>query len=182
MKKMNRMIPKKLRRFVPTFYQPLVFSIPLAHLYSIGVRIILCDLDNTLAAFDELKPSKEVFAFVDQCHQLGFTFIIVSNNKSHRVYDYATLLKVPFLSHAKKPFPTKVLNFLNEKGYDKKEVIIIGDQLLTDVWLAYRLGIRSIFVNPLVPYDHWPTRINRFFEKRIKKQLLDLQVLKPWKE
>lgn len=176
------MTPKNLLKFIPTMYCPLIFSIPLKHLQAIGIRIILCDLDNTLAAFDELKPSQQVIEFVNQCHQLGLTFIIVSNNKSHRVFDYASLLKVPFLSNAKKPFPTKVLNFLTEKRYDKKEVIIIGDQLLTDVWLSYRLGIRSVFVNPLVPYDHWPTRINRFFEKRIKKKLIDLQLLKPWKE
>lgn len=179
---MDRMTPNRLKKFTPTFYQPLVFSIPLKALKAEGIRIILCDLDNTLAAFDEKTPSKKVISFVEACHQAGFTFIIVSNNKSDRVLDYATLLKVPFLSNAKKPFPAKVLKFLDEKGYDKKEVVIIGDQLLTDVWLAYRLGIRSIFVNPLVPYDHWPTRINRFFEKRIKKQLLDHQLLKPWKE
>lgn len=170
---------KQLKRFTPTYYQKSVFDIPLKALKAKGYQYLLCDLDNTLASFRDRQPSSSVKKLVDDCHQVGLTLMLVSNNKETRVKPFADALSIPFLFDAKKPFPTKVLKFLEEKGYPKDKVIIIGDQLLTDVWLANRLSVSSIFVERLVPYDHWPTRINRFFERRIKRHLIRHTLLHP---
>jgi len=32
------------------------------------------------------------------------------------------------------------------------------------------LGMKSLFVEKLVPYDHWPTKPNRFIEHWLKKR------------
>ena len=53
----------------------------------------------------------------------------------------------------------------------KDEVVMVGDQLLTDVAAANQAGIRSILVRPLLNTDKWDTRINRFFERRVWKSL-----------
>ena len=60
------------------------------------------------------------------------------------------------------------------KRYDlkKHEVVLVGDQLMTDVMAANTAGIRSILVKPLVDSDAWNTKINRFFEKIVKKRLI----------
>jgi HAD superfamily phosphatase (TIGR01668 family) len=173
---MNR---NQLRTFTPTYYHQSVFDIPLHLVKAKGYQYLLCDLDNTLASFRDRQPSAKVKAFLLQCQQLGLNLMLVSNNKETRVKPYADALSIPFLFDAKKPFPTKVLKFLEEKGYPKDKVMVIGDQLLTDVWLANRLGVSSIFVERFVPYDHWPTRINRFFERRIKRQLIRHSLLHP---
>ena len=52
------------------------------------------------------------------------------------------------------------------------EVVMVGDQLLTDVWSAHNAGMRSILVKPLIETDQWNTKINRFFEKGVKRNML----------
>ena len=37
--------------------------------------------------------------------------------------------------------------------YEKNEVVMVGDQLMTDIRAAHRAGIRSILVKPLVEHD-----------------------------
>jgi predicted HAD superfamily phosphohydrolase YqeG len=48
---------------------------------------------------------------------------------------------------------------------------MIGDQLMTDVFGANRMGINSIFVNPISKIEHLPTHVNRYFESKIIKRL-----------
>jgi HAD superfamily phosphatase (TIGR01668 family) len=167
-------------RFIPRFYLQDIFRLPVRYLYQQGYRHLLFDLDNTLAAYDHLLPSEAVKALIQACQDAGMSVTIISNNKKQRVGAYANALQVGFLEQAGKPKRTKLLNFLTQKGYAKGEVILIGDQLLTDVWLANRLGIASIFVDKRVSYDHWPTRINRFFESKIKRMLIAKGWMKPW--
>jgi HAD superfamily phosphatase (TIGR01668 family) len=171
-----------INKFIPTYYQKDIFALPLKKLKKLGFQYILCDLDNTLAAWDEPTPSILVKSLVNQCEQLGLTFVIVSNNKEKRVRHFADVLQIQCLAQARKPFPSRLLKFLKEKGYAKDKVMIIGDQLLTDIRLANRLKIASIFVDRLVGYDHWPTKINRVLEARIKKILIKRQLLKPLEE
>ena len=37
---------------------------------------------------------------------------------------------------------------MKEFHYEKSEVVMVGDQLMTDIRAAHRAGIRSILVNP----------------------------------
>ena len=64
-------------------------------------------------------------------------------------------------------------------GVSQDEVVIVGDQLLTDVFGGNRLGIRSILVMPLVETDLVWTLLNRkiekFLFKRIEKKHPDLK-------
>ncbi len=171
---------QRYARFIPSLYLQNIFRLPVTFLYLQGYRHVFFDLDNTLAAYDEMLPSQPVVALCESCKQAGLTVTIISNNKKHRVEPYAAALSIDFLEQTGKPKKTKLLNFLNKKGYAKDEVILVGDQLLTDVWLANRLGITSIFVDKRVSYDHWPTRLNRFFEAKIKRYLIAKGLMKPW--
>ena len=56
-------------------------------------------------------------------------------------------------------------------NFKDTEVACIGDQLLTDIYGANRLGLTSILVNPISKKERFGTKINRFFEKRIRKIL-----------
>lgn len=169
-------------RWEPTFYARNLTDVPPSFFIKQHVRVICCDLDNTLAAYDELLPRKEVLHWVNLIQESGIDFILVSNNRETRVEPFAQTLGVSYLAKAGKPFQDKLLIFLTKKGYSKDEVMIVGDQLLTDVWLANRLGIKSMFVEKLVPYDHWPTIPNRFFESRIKRYLFKMNRMHDWRK
>jgi predicted HAD superfamily phosphohydrolase YqeG len=59
---------------------------------------------------------------------------------------------------------------------------MVGDQLLTDVWAANNAGMRSILVKPLIETDQWNTKINRFFEKGVKKDMLKNNPQLQWRK
>lgn len=167
------------KRFAPTFYEKNVFSIALPRLYQLGYRYLFIDLDNTLAAYYEMEPSALTRSFLQACDHAGLMVTITSNNKDQRVAPFAKACGVPYLANLGKPFSRQILKFCEEKAYAKDKVMVIGDQLLTDVWFANRLGFASIFVEKLVKVDHWPTSINRWFERPIKRYLSQKGLLKP---
>ena len=47
----------------------------------------------------------------------------------------------------------------------------IGDQLLTDIFGANRMGITSILINPISKYDRTITKFNRHIEKKLFKKM-----------
>ena len=51
------------------------------------------------------------------------------------------------------------------------EVVMVGDQIMTDILAANGAGIRSILVKPLLPSDKWITKPNRMMEKQVMRLL-----------
>ncbi len=51
------------------------------------------------------------------------------------------------------------------------EVVVIGDQLLTDVLGGNRVGLHTILVVPVAQTDGLVTRFNRKIERRIMKNM-----------
>ena len=49
----------------------------------------------------------------------------------------------------------------------KEETVVIGDQLLTDVFGGNRSGFKTILVVPVAQTDGLATQFNRFVERRI---------------
>ena len=67
--------------------------------------------------------------------------------------------------------PTKKIRKLLLKKYDVKmdEVAIIGDQVVTDIFMGNRLKMYTILVDPLGEKDLKITYFNRWLERRIIK-------------
>ncbi|MGH2266622.1 HAD hydrolase-like protein, partial [Enterococcus faecalis] len=56
-------------------------------------------------------------------------------------------------------------------GLKPSEMLMVGNQILTDIRGANAAGIRNVLVQTIVDTDGWNTRINRFFERQIMKYL-----------
>jgi predicted HAD superfamily phosphohydrolase YqeG len=50
-------------------------------------------------------------------------------------------------------------------NYKPSELVLIGDQLVNDVYASNRLEITSILVNPMSEKDFFTSFLNRIFEK-----------------
>ncbi|MEY3431722.1 MAG: hypothetical protein RIS53_620 [Bacillota bacterium] len=166
----------------PTFYAPKLTDVTADFFIKKGINVLCCDLDNTLAPYDELKPRKAILTWIQKMKAAGLVFLIISNNDEKRVKPFADVVGVDYLAKTGKPFRDKLLIFLTKKGYAKDKVMVIGDQLLTDIWLANRLGMQSLFVEKLVPYDHWPTKPNRLIESWLKKRYRRQHRFHHWRE
>jgi len=166
-----------LHYFVADDYGKDVFEIDLKKLKKTGKKVIFTDLDNTLVGATTQSPTPEIIAFLKEANALGFEIVIVSNNKKERVAYFAQGLTLTAHHKALKPLKLKMGRVL--KKYDKSQVVMIGDQLMTDVLVAKRLGLYTILVEPInLSSDENSTKINRKLERyiinKLKKQQLPI--------
>lgn len=155
-----------MENFIPDIYQKNIYDIDYKKLKKKGIRCLLFDLDNTLVPVKTDMPTKkikELFAYLEA----DFKIIIVSNSNRKRLIPFKEGLNVDVAASAKKPFKKKYVKIMNMYKFKEYEIAAIGDQLLTDVNGANRVGITSILINPIGDYEKFGTKINRFMEKFI---------------
>ncbi len=171
-----------MKKLIPTFHAQHIYEVPLEFFKQIGIKNILVDLDNTLASYHEHEANEVAKALVQSIKASGFNLVIVSNNRGSRVQAYAQSVGVEYKANMRKPLKFKFLRLLNEKNFEKHATILIGDQLLTDVFVANRVGIKSMLVEKLVKEDQWTTRINRQLEKPFRRRLIKKKMLRSWRD
>lgn len=153
--------------FLPNEHVKSVFDIQPEYLKLKGIKGIITDLDNTLVAWDVANATPEVIKWLEQmqAHQIKVT--IISNNKEERVTIFSEPLNTPFVYEAKKPLSSAFKKATNEMDLQKDEVVVIGDQLLTDVLGGNFAGFYTILVVPIAQTDAKVTQFNRKIERRI---------------
>jgi uncharacterized protein len=168
-----------LKKFTPTWYSAKVDKINFNYLLQQGIKVIFFDLDNTIANYQELKADATIEQLFKQCLSLGFKVYLISNNsKEPRVKAFANQLNCNgYLYNAGKPGTSRVLKFINDNNLNLKQIVVVGDQLLTDVIMANSLKVKSIAVEPKSTKDLPITRINRIIDKTIRKILKNKQLL-----
>ncbi len=153
----------------PDEYARSVYSIDYKKLMNRGITKILFDVDNTLITYSEAKPNKKLIDLFNQLTEMGFEVFFVSNNTEQRIETFCDKLEFHRVSNSLKPFPFKIKKELSNANINKNNAVIIGDQLLTDVFASKTLGIRSILVVPISKRDKWYTKPSRQLEYFILK-------------
>ncbi len=139
-------------------------------LWQRGWRGIVLDLDNTCCAYHKPELAEGVAVWVGAARERGFRIVMVSNNFSERVAATGAKLGVATVPNALKPLPFGFLRALRLLGTPRRETVVIGDQVFTDVLGAKLLGLRSVLTEPLVPHDFPLTRVLRFLERLVYKR------------
>lgn len=101
----------------------------------------------------------------------GFKITIVSNNKKKRVGTFSEPTGVSWIHSAKKPLTRAFRRATKEMNLTKDQVVVVGDQLLTDVFGGNRGGYHTILVVPVSKTDGWFTKANRRVERMVMKRL-----------
>ena len=130
-----------------------------AYLKEKQVTLLLCDLDNTLALHETVRPTDAVRAWVKELTEAGIQVMIVSNNRSPaRVEAYCGDLGIPYVGHAGKPKRGRLLEAMRQFDAVPETTALVGDQIFTDVLGARRCGFQSFCVEPVCGRDslwHW---------------------------
>jgi len=127
-----------------------IFAITPEWLRLRGIRLLLLDLDNTLAPYAESAPRETVLRWMNELRKSGIESYLLSNNSSEsRVADYAAACGIEGVHRAGKPHPRTIFRVLDQKGLKVHEAALMGDQCFTDGLAANRAGILSIVVRPL---------------------------------
>ncbi len=159
------------KKTIPFAIAESVYAIPLSFYKENNIKNVLLDLDNTLACYKEEKPSKKAFELISSLKKEGIFVAIASNNTNKRVTEFSKELGIPSYCGLRKPFSGRLKKLLAKESLKKEETILIGDQILTDVYAANGAGIKAILCQPLTNIDPIWTKINRFLSKRKMKQL-----------
>ncbi|WP_412988258.1 YqeG family HAD IIIA-type phosphatase [Pediococcus siamensis] len=171
-----------IEKFKPTWRIKKIYSLTPDELKKAGIRAVLTDLDNTLIAWDNPEGTPELRAWIAKMAKAGIPVIVVSNNSHARVKRALENIQLPFVSRALKPLGVGIARALRQLNLDASQVVMVGDQLITDILAANMAGTRSILVKPLLNSDAWNTKINRFFEYFIKKRLFKKYPNTGWQE
>lgn len=115
-----------------------------------GIRLLLCDLDFTLAPKSVPEPDEAIFAWIDGMKAAGITVMILSNNRrSARVERFCGKLGITYVGHAGKPSRRGFVEAMEKAQVSKQETAMLGDKLLTDVLGAQRSGVTALMVEPM---------------------------------
>ena len=133
----------------PRFSFKEVKDISPGFLGDLGIRLLMIDLDNTLAAYCEHSPADDVFQWVTAVKDAGINLAIVSNSSNApRVGAFAVALDTKSIIRASKPSPASLLDLMETAGFSAGESALVGDQIFTDTLAANRAGVLSIIVKP----------------------------------
>lgn len=130
-----------------------------------GFSHVLLDVDNTILTRDTHEIPRDVAFWLSQARNKGIAFCLVSNNFHEGVHDVARRLDLPIVAKAVKPLPPAFLVALHKLGAKRKDTVVIGDQLITDVLGAHFLGMTAYLLQPLVEQDLKHTLLLRNVER-----------------
>jgi len=128
-----------------------------AFLCARGIRLLLADLDYTLAPKRVPEPDDALRAWTEALRAGGVTLAILSNNRSSaRVERFCGGLGIRFVGHAGKPAVRGFAEAMRRHGAAPGETAMLGDKLLTDTLGAKRSGLLMLMVEPKGgPYGAW---------------------------
>ena len=155
--------------FKPDCYKKNIFEIDYKKLKKIGIKCLIFDLDITLGLVSNKNCPDEAVKLIKKLKK-DFIVEICSNNTTGRLKPYLDELEIDGVSWSFKPSIKGVYKIRKKYNLNKKEMCIIGDQIVTDIFTGKRYGIYTVLVDPLGVKDLKITSLNRVIENFILKR------------
>lgn len=146
-----------------------IYEIDFSRLRERGKRGIIFDLDNTLGVWGVKRLDARAHQLLDRLKRDGFKVGILSNGHEASRRDLkATLDGYIVLFDARKPRRSAYEQILSQMGLKPEEAVMVGDQIITDIYGAKRAGLYTIQVSPIDPSREFLfTQFNRLLERVI---------------
>ncbi len=169
---MNKNVENKtfFDRFYPTYVYPDVESIPYDLILGNNIKLVIFDMDNTLVD-NNYKYSEKLKNWTEYIASQGVKLHILSNSAmGKKVKKVAKELGMKYHYNASKPFKRGFKKVMQEFNFDKENILMIGDQLFTDVWGGNRVGVKTLLVCPIAEKEIFVTKVKRPLERWILKK------------
>ena len=155
--------------FKPAMYKKNIHEINYKKLKKLGIKCLVFDLDNTLGLIDNKKCPDESKELLKKL-QDDFLVLVCSNNTKKRLAPYLKELGIGGVAWSLKPSTRGLRKIRRNHRLKKKEMCMIGDQIVTDILAGKRFKIMTILVDPLGEKDLKITALNRSIENYIVKK------------
>lgn len=130
-----------------------IYDLDLDGLSRQGIRLILADLDNTLARYHEWEPSDRLRDWAKDIERHGMTLFVLSNGRKPKRSKRFCAGFVSFISHASKPHARNFYRAMEENNCTAAETIMLGDQIFTDIWGGHNAGLRGVIYVRAIALD-----------------------------
>jgi len=142
-----------------------------------GIKAVALDVDGVLTAYGEESVSLEIGNWLSQLVQVfgGNNVFILSNKPTANRIEYFSynFRKIKsILPNNKKPYPDGIMEILQLKKINSKELLVIDDRLLTGILAAAIANASVLYVTkPLVCLTKRPIRELYFMLLRVLERL-----------
>ncbi|KAB8121890.1 YqeG family HAD IIIA-type phosphatase ['Cynodon dactylon' phytoplasma] len=163
---------KKIKKYLPNFYYKNFFDIPYDFFAKKGIKALIFDLDNTLLSSSDSKLNSQTIKKMKEIQEKFKIFILSNSSKKKlkKVFKFNFFNYIYLKWYQKKPFLygfKKILSLLN---VNHDQVLMIGDQLITDILGSNKMNIKSILVKPI-------DRKNEFFFTKFNRFLFEYPII-----
>ena len=143
-----------------------------AYLKDRGIDVLIMDIDNTLAPYEQAEPDAVLLAWLSRMHAAGIRLAFVSNNDAARVERFNRQICIPAFSKSGKPFGKQLKFVIKLYGATPEHTAMLGDQLLTDVFAGKHIGTRALLVPPIKDKTTAFWRIKRALERPVIRKYI----------
>ena len=138
-----------------------------AYLRERGIDVLIMDIDNTLAPYEQDLPDAHIKAWIGKMRAAGIGLAFVSNNNWERVELFNGEIGIPAFAKSGKPFGKTLRRVIKLYGSDAQHTAMLGDQLLTDVFAGKHIGATTLLVPPIKDKTTAFWRIKRALERPV---------------
>lgn len=149
---------------IPDYYYHSIHDVDLSFFKELNIKGVLFDIDNTLEPYETIEPSEKTIRLFENLRNNGINVAVISNNHEERVKRFCSSLDVEYSFDSGKPSSKKILQAIERMGLKSDDVIIVGDQLFTDVWAGNNTKIKSMFVDRINNKESFFIKVKRLLE------------------
>ncbi|MEB3231466.1 MAG: YqeG family HAD IIIA-type phosphatase, partial [Leptolyngbyaceae bacterium] len=114
-----------------------------------GIKGMVLDVDETIVPFRQAKTSADLNQWFAEIKSVVSLWLVSNNTSERRIEAIAASLDVPYVAKAAKPSRRKLRQVLTQMDLPPHEVAMVGDRLFTDIVAGNRLGMFTIWVEPI---------------------------------
>lgn len=159
-----------MNKFIPDMYQKNIHTISYKKLKEKGIKVLLFDFDNTIIEKGNYSLNQKTIKLFEELKNDFIIYIVSNSIQKNKLKKICEKLDVPYIKDSRKPFKRgfKKLKF---KSIKENQIVMIGDQVITDVLGSKRMNYYSILIDPINKNEWLLTKINRLFENIILKKI-----------
>lgn len=152
----------------PTARYDRLSHIPISFLEEQQIKLVLLDMDNTLAPWHSDLVQEDFIKWTDAVRQRGIDVALLTNSKGANADSVGKKANISVHKGANKPFKKETLKVIKAYNVNCENVLMVGDQLFTDIQLANSIKAKSVLTVPLEKREWWCTKVfNRSREKLV---------------
>lgn len=157
-----------MKRFIPNIYKKSIFEINYKKLKEQNIKVLLFDFDNTIIEKGNKIVNKKTITLFNKLKKDFLIYVVSNSLNTKKLNIVCKKLEIPFIGNSRKPLK-KGYKKLKFKGIKNNQIAMIGDQLITDIWGANRMGYISILIDPMTNNELIWTKLTRVLEKLVFK-------------